>query len=120
MGRKPPYLIGSILLVVWSIPLFLLVDKRAGLDDRRGGGAQHRPGPDLRAQSALFEPRYRYSGVSISYALGAVLGGGFAPLIATWPQNTTGTSLAVSGYLIVVGLISLGAVLTIREPESAD
>lgn len=71
-------------------------------------------------QSALFEPRYRYSGVSISYALGAVLGGGFAPLIATWPQNTTGTSLAVSGYLIVVGLISLGAVLTIREPESAD
>ncbi|HZZ49594.1 MAG TPA: MFS transporter [Pseudonocardia sp.] len=125
VGRKRPYLIGSILLVAWAIPLFLLIDTRvlgwmivAVVVLNVGLGLTY--GPQSALFAALFEPRYRYSGVSISYALGAVVGGGFAPLIATWLQKTTGTSMAVSGYLIVVGLISLAAVLAIREPRTHD
>ena len=120
IGRKPVYLVGSVLLVVWSIPFFMLMDTRnaamliiAVIVLNVGLGASYGPQSALFAE--MFEPRYRYSGVSFSYSMGALLGGGFAPLIATALQSSTGTSLSVSAYMIVVGLISLAAVLAIRE-----
>ncbi|WP_326836213.1 MFS transporter [Amycolatopsis rhabdoformis] len=116
VGRKRVYLVGSVLLVVWSIPFFLLVDTRqpwllglAVVVLNLGLGATYGPQSALFAE--LFEPRYRYSGASFAYAVGAVLGGGFAPLIATALQTSTGTSLSVSLYMVAVALISLGAVL---------
>lgn len=125
IGRKPVYLVGSVLLVVWSIPFFLLVDTRnpallivAVIVLNVGLGASYGPQSALFAE--MFETRYRYSGASFSYAVGAVLGGGFAPLIAAALQASTGTSLSVSGYMIVVGLISLAAVLAMRETLGRD
>ncbi|HWD04344.1 MAG TPA: MFS transporter [Amycolatopsis sp.] len=116
VGRKRVYLAGSVLLVVWSIPFFLLVDTRqpwllavAVVVLNLGLGASYGPQSALFAE--LFEPRFRYSGASFAYAAGAVLGGGFAPLIATALQTATGTSLSVSLYMVAVALISLGAVL---------
>ncbi|WP_408630172.1 hypothetical protein [Amycolatopsis mongoliensis] len=75
-------------------------------------------GPQPALFAELFEPRYRYSGASFSYAVGAVLGGGFAPLIATALQTSTGTSLSVSLYLVAVALVSLVAVLFIPRDQS--
>ncbi|MEV6896670.1 MFS transporter [Amycolatopsis sp. NPDC051372] len=122
VGRKRVYLAGSVLLVVWSIPFFLLVDTRqpwllgvAVVVLNLGLGATYGPQSALFAE--LFEPRYRYSGASFAYAVGAVLGGGFAPLIATALQTSTGTSLSVSLYMVAVALISLGAVIAFpRSP----
>ncbi|MEW2499898.1 MFS transporter [Amycolatopsis sp. NPDC047767] len=122
VGRKRVYLVGSVLLVVWSIPFFLLVDTRqpwllgvAVVVLNLGLGATYGPQSALFAE--LFEPRYRYSGASFAYAVGAVLGGGFAPLIATALQTSTGTSLSVSLYMVAVALISLGAVIAFpRSP----
>lgn len=120
IGRKPVYLVGSVLLVVWAVPFFLLVDTRnpvllviAVVVLTAGLGASYGPQSALFAE--LFEPRFRYSGASFSYAVGAVLGGGFAPLIAAALQSSTGTSLSVSAYMVGVGLISLAAVLALRE-----
>ncbi|MFI5614321.1 MFS transporter [Amycolatopsis sp. NPDC051903] len=116
VGRKRVYLVGSVLLVVWSIPFFLLVDTRqpwllgvAVVVLNLGLGATYGPQSALFAE--LFEPRFRYSGASFAYAVGAVLGGGFAPLIATALQTSTGTSLSVSLYMVGVAVLSLGAVL---------
>ncbi|MEQ0564130.1 MFS transporter [Amycolatopsis sp. NEAU-NG30] len=115
IGRKPVYLAGSVLLVAWPVPFFLLVDTRAVaaliiavVVLNVGLGATYGPQSALFAE--LFEPRYRYSGASFSYAVGAVLGGGFAPLIATALQTATGTSLSVALYLVAVALLSLLAV----------
>jgi MFS family permease len=123
VGRKPVYLAGSVLLVLWPIPFFLLVDTRATawllvavIVLNVGLGATYGPQSALFAE--LFEPRYRYSGASFSYAVGAVLGGGFAPLIATALQTATGTSLSVSLYLVAVALLSLVAVLFIPRGQS--
>ncbi|MDQ7807035.1 MFS transporter [Amycolatopsis sp. A133] len=123
VGRKPVYLAGSVLLVLWPIPFFLLVDTRATawllvavIVLNIGLGATYGPQSALFAE--LFEPRYRYSGASFSYAVGAVLGGGFAPLIATALQTATGTSLSVSLYLVAVALLSLVAVLFIPRDQS--
>ena len=41
----------------------------------------------------------RFSGVSISYALGAILGGAFAPTIATALVQATGGTEAVPLYI---------------------
>jgi metabolite-proton symporter len=122
VGRKPVYLVGSVLLVVWSIPFFLLIDTRnavwmmvAVIVLTIGLGASY--GPQSALFAGMFEPRYRYSGSSVSYSVGAVLGGGFAPLIAAALYERTGTSLSVSTYMIIVALISLAAVCAIREPR---
>lgn len=120
-GRKPVYLIGSVLFVIWSVPFFWLFDTRepawlivALLVLCVALGLTF--GPQSALFAGMFEPRYRYSGASISYAVGAVVGGGFAPLIATALQTATGTSLSVSLYMVAVSLLSLGAVVLIREP----
>ena len=52
IGRRPVYLVGSVLLVLWSFPFFLLVDSRnTGVDGGRGDRADHRPRRLLRARS---------------------------------------------------------------------
>jgi metabolite-proton symporter len=124
VGRKPVYLVGSVLLVVWPVPFFLLIDTRSPalmilsvIVLTIGLGASYGPQSALFAE--MFEARFRYSGASFSYAVGAVLGGGFAPLIATALQSSTGTSMSVSGYMVVVALISLLAVIGIRETRRA-
>ena len=121
VGRRPVYLVGSVALVVWSIPFFLLIDTRnpalmvlAVVVLTAALGASYGPQSALFAE--MFEARFRYSGASFSYAAGAVLGGGFAPLIAAWLQASTGTSMSVSLYMVAVALISLAAVYAIREP----
>jgi hypothetical protein len=105
---------------VWSIPFFLLIDTAvpalivlsvAVLTV--GLGLTY--GPQAAFFAEPFEPRYRYSGASFAYAVGAVVGGGFAPLIATALQTATGQSWPVSAYMVAVGLVSLGAVLLLRE-----
>jgi metabolite-proton symporter len=125
IGRRPVYLVGSVLLVLWSVPFFLLIDTRNGalmviavVVLTIGLGASYGPQSALFAE--LFEARYRYSGASFSYAVGAVLGGGFAPLIATALQTSTGTSLSVSAYMIAVGLVSLVAVWAMPETLGRD
>ena len=120
VGRKPVYLVGSVLLVVWAFPFFLLLDTAVPalivlsvVVLTIGLGLSY--GPQAAFFAELFEPRYRYSGASFAYAVGAVVGGGFAPLIATALQTATGASWPVSAYMLVVGLLSLGAVLALRE-----
>jgi MFS family permease len=119
-GRRPVYLVGSVLLVVWAFPFFLLFDTTnvalmvvAVLVLTAGLGFSY--GPQSAWFAELFPARFRYSGASFAYAVGAVLGGGFAPLIAGTLQAATGTSMAVSAYMIVVALISLGAVFAMKE-----
>ena len=123
VGRRPVYLVGSVLLVVWAFPFFLLLDTRnpalmivTVIVLTIGLGLSYGPQSALFAE--MFEPRFRYSGASFSYAVGAVLGGGFAPLIAAALQARTGSSLSVSGYMLLVAVISLGAVVLIRETHS--
>ena len=65
--------------------------------------------------SELFPASIRFSGVSISYAIGAILGGAFSPLIASWLISMTGSTAAVAFYLAAMTLIGLGATLILRD-----
>lgn len=57
------------------------------------------------------------SGFSISYAIGAILGGAFAPTIAQYLVGTTGWIGSVGVYLGIMATISGVAILTIEEPR---
>ncbi|NEB03356.1 MFS transporter [Streptomyces sp. SID13726] len=54
----------------------------------------------------LFPPRIRYTGLSVSYHLGAGVFGGFVPLIALSLTESTGNQLAGLAYPIAVAAVS--------------
>lgn len=54
----------------------------------------------------LFPPRIRYTGLSVSYHLGAGVFGGFVPLIALSLTASTGNQLAGLAYPVAVATVS--------------
>jgi MFS family permease len=119
-SRRKVYLVGYALQILWAFPLFLLVDTQIVAMVAVSLAAWMVStgltyGPQAAYFAEIFPSRVRYSGVSLSYALGAILGGAFAPTIATWLQQSTGWIGSVSIYLAVMGAISLVAVLVIRD-----
>lgn len=62
----------------------------------------------------LFPASVRYSGVSVSYALGTIVGG-LTPLVAEALRTATGTVWAVAWYVAAVVVVALIAVLLLRD-----
>ncbi|PRA00917.1 MFS transporter [Arthrobacter sp. MYb229] len=120
LGRKRTYQIGFISQLLCIFPLFWLVDTgNLGLLYLAFAffavGLGFSYGPQAALYSELFPASVRFSGVSISYALGAILGGAFAPMIATALVNATGGTNAVALYLISITTVSLIAVSLLRD-----
>jgi MFS family permease len=67
---------------------------------------------------SLFPPRVRYTGASIAFNLGGILGGGLAPIAAQALADTGGLTL-VGAYLVAAGLLSLAGLVMLR-PKYAD
>ncbi|WP_411732685.1 MFS transporter [Paeniglutamicibacter sp.] len=125
IGRKRTYQIGFTCQALVVFPLFWMVNTAslpmlylAFAFFAIGLGLGY--GPQAALYSELFPASVRFSGVSISYALGAIIGGAFAPMIATWLVQATGTTTAVSVYLLVMTLISLTAVSLLRDRKGID
>ncbi|GAA5095068.1 MFS transporter [Microbacterium yannicii] len=120
IGRRTTYIIGWILQLAGVFLLFPLVNTGniwllfAGLAILTIGlGFTY--GPQAALYSELFPASIRFSGVSISYAIGAILGGAFAPTIATWLVKETGSTMSVTWYLAGMTLIGLVATLLLRD-----
>lgn len=120
IGRRTTYIIGWILQLVGVFALFPLVNTGSigllflGLAILTIGlGFTY--GPQAALYSELFPASIRFSGVSISYAIGAILGGAFAPTIATALVQATGTTLSVTWYLAGMTLLGLIATLLLRD-----
>lgn len=125
IGRVRTFQIGYVAIFVWLIPLFLLMDTRdirlfglAVLVLTVGLGLSY--GPMSAMYAEMFPVQVRYSGVSIGYALGAILGGAFAPTIAEILVQTTGSALSVGVYIMVLSVVSFVAVTLVPETRGAD
>jgi metabolite-proton symporter len=123
VGRLPVMLSGAVFLGVFAFPLFWLLETRepalvvlAIVIGFGGSAAIFGPMPAYYAE--LFGPKIRYSGVSLSYQLGAVLGGGLSPVIAAALLGLTAASWPVSLYLMGGALVSALCVLAIGETIS--
>jgi MHS family shikimate/dehydroshikimate transporter-like MFS transporter len=68
--------------------------------------------------SELFSTRLRYSGASLSFQIGAALGGGFTPLLAaTFLTWTGGKTWPISLYLMALSFVTFVAAAI--APETA-
>lgn len=115
-GLVPVMAAGAVFQVLWAFPYFLLFNTRnLGLLYFAVVvayiGLSFVFGPMAAYYAHLFDPEHRYSGVALSYNVGAVLGGGLSPSIATALMREFGSTTAISGYIAVGGLISLAGVL---------
>lgn len=121
LGRRTVYIRSSIALVVAAAAFFPLMDtaivpvmavSMIVLGFVLGCCA----GPQSALFAELFPPAIRYSGASLGYQVGAILGGGLAPMIATSLYASFDTSLAITGYFVLIALISLGSILALKVP----
>jgi len=122
IGARRIFIVGFGAMLLWCIPFMLLVDTRSVLAISVATLILTITlGLSYGAQSALFAglfpTRVRYSGASLAYAFGAILGGGFAPFIATYLVQRTGSGVSVGVYMLVMVAISLTATLMIRPSD---
>lgn len=118
-GRRGIFMAGAILTAIWAFALFPLIDTGnfwfivLGIT---GGlvflGLMY--GPQAAFFTELFSTEVRYSGASLGYQMGAIIGGAFAPTIATilWTEYDI---VWVSVYIAFASVLSLISVLMLTE-----
>jgi len=118
IGRKTTFVIGYAILIAWAFPLFSLLNTASlplfalGLFVLTIGlGPSY--GPQSAMYAEMFPARVRFSGVSIGYALGTIIGGAFAPLIADLLVKNGWEYVA--WYIVGISAISLIATLMVPK-----
>lgn len=119
-GSKRVYALGALTAVLWPIPMFGLVNTgSAGLALFAFIVAAVVQGIMAGAQGGLFteifDIHFRYSGIAIAYQLGGMVGGAVTPIVATALFGAYGSSLPIACYVMALSLLSLLAVLGIRQ-----
>jgi MFS family permease len=120
IGRRGTYVVGWVLQLAGVFALFPLVN--TGRIEMLGlaiavlaVGLGFTYGPQAALYTELFPASIRFSGVSIAYAIGSILGGAFAPMIAEALVNATGTTVSVTWYLAGMTIVGLLATLILRD-----
>ena len=118
-GRKGIFMTGAILTGLWAFAIFPLVDTgnfwlivlaiTIGLIF-----VAMMYGPQAAFFTELFTTEVRYSGATLGYQFGAILGGAFAPTIAAFLWNNYGI-VWVSVYISFASLLTLFSVMTLKE-----
>jgi MFS family permease len=120
IGRRKVFMIGTGAMAAWSVVFFPLMNAKSmplalvalsGMAVTLGISY----GPQAALFAEMFSTRVRYSGASLGYQLGATLGGGIAPFVATALYSATKSSTSVAGYMVAVSLISMVSVAAIAE-----
>ena len=117
-------MLGAILGAIWGFALFPLIDTGefvwivlAVTGGQGFVGLMY--GPQAAFLAELFSTHVRYSGASLGYQLGAILGGAMAPIIATALWSTFGT-LYVSIYIAIASMLTLVSVMMLTETSGRD
>lgn len=124
-GRRGVFMTGAVLALLWSWPFFMLLNTGAFplmLLALIGGLGFNNVMYGLQAamMTEMFSTEFRYSGASLGYQIGAIFGGGFAPIIATALFERYHSSLAISAYMAVLCAVSLLSVLVLAETHKKE
>ena len=123
-GRGGVFLTGALLSGLWAFAVFPLLEtgEPVAIFTAITGMlvfVSMMYGPQAALFAELFPRSIRYSGASLGYQVGAVIGGGFAPIIATALYAKYQSSLPIAVYLAAVCAISfLSVVLLARRLRS--
>ncbi len=120
IGRRNIYLIGWAVQFIGVFALFPLVNMGTWQGVLMaltilsvGIGLTY--GAQAAFYAELFPASVRFSGVSISYAIGAIIGGAFAPMIASWLIAATGSTESVAIYLAIMTGLGLVSTLLLKD-----
>jgi len=123
-GRKGVFMAGAVLTGLWAFAIFPLVDTgnfwlivMAITGGLSFVGMMY--GPQAAFFTELFSTEVRYSGATLGYQFGAILGGAFAPTIAAFLWNNYGI-FWVSVYISFASLLTLLSVMTLTETYKTD
>ena len=124
-GRRGLYLIGAAIMAAWSLAVFPMMDTKSLplITLAIGGGLVITAimyGPQAAFYSEIFTTKVRYSGASLGYQIGAIFGGGMAPIVATalLQHYNSGTSIGV--YMAILSVITFVSVFLLRETRGAN
>jgi MFS family permease len=123
-GRKGVFMAGAILTGVWAFAIFPLVDTGNFwlIVLAITGGlifVSMMYGPQAAFFTELFATEVRYSGATLGYQFGAILGGAFAPTIAALLWKDYGI-IWVSVYIAFASLLTLLSVMALTETYQTD
>ena len=123
-GRKGVFMAGAILTGLWAFAIFPLVDTGNFwlIVLAITGGlifVSMMYGPQAAFFTELFTTEVRYSGATLGYQFGAILGGAFAPTIAALLWKDYGI-FWVSVYIAFASLLTLLSVMALTETYQTD
>lgn len=123
LGRRRTLLTGTAVAVAWGLVMFPLMETGsvvlAGVALAGALGLMGLIfGPMGAYLPELFRTEFRYSGASVAYSLGGVLGGAVPPLVATSLQTSGLGVMGVGLYVSAMALLSLLCLLAL--PETGD
>jgi MFS family permease len=124
-GRRGVYMLGAALLGVWGFVLFPLIDTGSFLwitvavcVGQLMVGMMY--GPQAAFLAELFSTHVRYSGASLGYQSGAILGGALAPIIATALLATYDSTIGISIYIAIACAVTVLSVYLLTETHKSD
>ena len=124
-GRKGVFLAGAALELAWAFPFFLLLNTGSfpAMVLALVGGLGFNSvmyGLQAAMMTEMFSTEFRYSGASLSYQIGAICAGGFAPIISTALFARYHTAMAISAYMAGLCAISFFSVLFLAETHKRE
>ncbi|MXP29619.1 MFS transporter [Porphyrobacter algicida] len=115
LGRRGIFQLGALLAAGWAFAIFPLMDSASPVAVMLAIAIEMiflsmMYGPQAALFAELFPRSVRYSGASLGYQLGAVVGGGFAPIIATALFAEYHSTFPIAVYLSAMCLVSFVSV----------
>jgi len=124
-GRKYVLTWGFVGYIVLVLPMMILMDQDNVLLAFLATAVAALPFPVVQSvgypsYAEQFPTRVRYTGLSLSFNIGTILGGGLTPYAATWLISATGSLLAPGWLLVAACGIALLSLLAVRETSHTE
>lgn len=125
INRRLVYAVAAVGGVVWSAVFFLVIGGNSLPLLILGvvvGLAFHSfmYGPQAAFVTEQFSVRLRSTGSSLAYTIAGVFGGAMAPLIFVYLLDQTDSWIPISGYIAVVGVLTLVGLALGRNPDPSE
>jgi MFS family permease len=125
LGRRFVIMIGIAMMGLWGLAFFPLIETRSpvwitvALTMAVSCNAVAY-GPLGTMFAELFATRMRYSAMSLAYQLGAIVGGGFVPIVATALYARFHTNMWMGLYIMFTSVVSMICLRNLKETASVE
>jgi MFS family permease len=123
-GRGGLFMTGAVLSGLWAFAMFPMIETGSAVFITIAIAVELvllcvMYGPQAALFAELFPVDIRYSGVSLGYQVGSVVGGGFAPIIATALFERFHTSQSIAIYMSATCAVSFVSVFFLTRPRKS-